>query len=245
MSTIETINVGSSPNDGTGDSLRTSFIICNNNFSYLSSIANVTNSSITANTITVSGNLTAGNISTTGVLTIANITSNLSGNFDGRVGSVTPNVGTFTNVTASNLTVNTTITANIVNPITVSVSGQSTLSDTTINGNLVINQGVTNPISGITTSGLYTITSADYIVIANLAATNGNVYATLPNAANNRGRTFTFRSVDKTASGNVLYVNVASGEPNIFTDITTNVSNTTVTGTGLTIVSSGLHWIQI
>jgi hypothetical protein len=32
---IETINVGSAPNDGTGDSLRTSFIITNNNFSYL------------------------------------------------------------------------------------------------------------------------------------------------------------------------------------------------------------------
>jgi hypothetical protein len=32
---IETINVGSSANDGTGDSLRTSFIIANNNFSYL------------------------------------------------------------------------------------------------------------------------------------------------------------------------------------------------------------------
>jgi hypothetical protein len=41
---IETINVGSSPNDGTGDSLRTAFITTNNNFSYLGGgLTNVSN----------------------------------------------------------------------------------------------------------------------------------------------------------------------------------------------------------
>lgn len=32
---IEIINVGATPNDGTGDGLRTAFIKCNNNFAYL------------------------------------------------------------------------------------------------------------------------------------------------------------------------------------------------------------------
>ena len=72
---IQTINVGTTANDGTGDSLRTSFIICNNNFSYLNStitgngnitLANsltansVIANSVTANTSTVNGNVYLG-----------------------------------------------------------------------------------------------------------------------------------------------------------------------------------------
>lgn len=34
---IEVINVGTVPNDGTGDGLRTAYIKCNNNFAYLNS----------------------------------------------------------------------------------------------------------------------------------------------------------------------------------------------------------------
>jgi hypothetical protein len=52
---IQTINVGSSPNDGNGDSLRTAFIISNNNFAYLASVTG-SNSNITANTLTINGN---------------------------------------------------------------------------------------------------------------------------------------------------------------------------------------------
>jgi hypothetical protein len=32
---IEVINVGTTPNDGTGDGLRTAYIKCNNNFAFL------------------------------------------------------------------------------------------------------------------------------------------------------------------------------------------------------------------
>lgn len=35
---IEVINVGTVPNDGTGDGLRTAYIKCNNNFAYLNSL---------------------------------------------------------------------------------------------------------------------------------------------------------------------------------------------------------------
>jgi hypothetical protein len=56
---IQTINVGSSPNDGNGDSLRTAFIISNNNFAYLASITG-SNSNITANTLTINGNVYLG-----------------------------------------------------------------------------------------------------------------------------------------------------------------------------------------
>lgn len=56
---IEQINVGTNPNDGTGDSLRTSFTICNNNFSYLDSIISG-NGVVSANSLTISGNVILG-----------------------------------------------------------------------------------------------------------------------------------------------------------------------------------------
>jgi hypothetical protein len=56
---IEVINTGSSPNDGTGDSLRTSFTKTNNNFSYLNSVFSGTGN-ISANSLTVTGNIILG-----------------------------------------------------------------------------------------------------------------------------------------------------------------------------------------
>lgn len=57
--TIEVINTGSAPNDGTGDSLRTSFTKTNNNFSYLNSVFSGTGN-ISANSLTVTGNIILG-----------------------------------------------------------------------------------------------------------------------------------------------------------------------------------------
>lgn len=57
--TIEVINTGSAPNDGTGDSLRTSFTKTNNNFSYLNSVFSGTGN-ISANSLTVTGNIVLG-----------------------------------------------------------------------------------------------------------------------------------------------------------------------------------------
>lgn len=56
---IEVINIGSAPNDGTGDSLRTSFTKSNNNFSYLNSVVSG-NGIISANSLTVTGNVVLG-----------------------------------------------------------------------------------------------------------------------------------------------------------------------------------------
>lgn len=56
---IQQINVGTNPNDGTGDSLRTSFTICNNNFSYLNSVVSG-NGIVSANSLTISGNVLLG-----------------------------------------------------------------------------------------------------------------------------------------------------------------------------------------
>ena len=55
---IQTINVGSAPNDGNGDSLRTAFITINNNFSYLGNVTG-TNGNLSANSLFIAGDMTA------------------------------------------------------------------------------------------------------------------------------------------------------------------------------------------
>lgn len=56
--TQQIIDVGSTPNDGTGDPIRTAFTKTNDNFTEL----------YNATTVSVTGNVTGGNITTPGVL---------------------------------------------------------------------------------------------------------------------------------------------------------------------------------
>lgn len=118
--TIETINVGTSPNDGTGSSLRTSFIICNNNFSYLNAITSNFTGNLSAN-ITSTGNSTFANL----LATQANI---LGGNIS--VTSLTATNVTGSNVTVSNLMVTSvtadTISAALVGNTSTTLTGQLT-----------------------------------------------------------------------------------------------------------------------
>ena len=85
--TIANINIGTSPNDGTGDTLRHGFQIVNNNFAYIDSIigvGNITPTSITTNLITAN-NATITNLTTT--------------------------TGTFTGLTAGNVTATSNVSA--------------------------------------------------------------------------------------------------------------------------------------
>jgi hypothetical protein len=99
--TIETINVGTSPNDGTGSSLRSSFIICNNNFSYLSSISGNGSGTITANIIAV----------TVQAATIGNSGAILTGTLSTAAQTNITSLGTLTGLTLSGTLTGTTINA--------------------------------------------------------------------------------------------------------------------------------------
>ena len=71
MPLLANINVGSSPNDGTGDSIRDSFIIVNENFQFVESFfPNTSVISLTAN-ITSTGNSAFNNLTITGTTTSA------------------------------------------------------------------------------------------------------------------------------------------------------------------------------
>jgi hypothetical protein len=99
--TIETINVGTSPNDGTGSSLRSSFIICNNNFSYLSSISGNGSGTITANIIAVSVQ----------AATIGNSGAVLTGTLSTAAQTNITSVGTLSGLTLGGALTGTTINA--------------------------------------------------------------------------------------------------------------------------------------
>lgn len=121
--TIANINIGTTPNDGTGDSLRTGFSIVNNNFSYVNSIlggaGNVVTGNVTANIITANigtiSNLTATTlIATTGNITTVNAT-NITGNIVSASQTYITTVGTLGNLTVSgNVTTGNVTTTNIV-----------------------------------------------------------------------------------------------------------------------------------
>lgn len=78
MPLLANINVGSAPNDGTGDSIRDSFIIVNENFQFVESFfPNTSRIDLTAN-ITSTGNSAFNNLTITGTTTSS---GNISANY--------------------------------------------------------------------------------------------------------------------------------------------------------------------
>lgn len=236
MASIQTINVGTVPNDGTGDSLRNSFIICNNNFSFLSSIvSNTANANINAN-ITSSGistfnYLTASNIvTTTGTvtdLTVANITTtNITGNIIGNSGAtligtiatqVQPSitqVGILSSLTTSGPLVGTIIQAAFIGNSGTSLTGTLQTSAQpyiTSFGPLTTDIVFSSNLANVSCDQLNV---GKIVALTNVvdngfdANTNGNLQLSLANYTNK------FKSIDSNANVNVsvTYANINSGQ---------------------------------
>lgn len=236
MASIETINVGTTPNDGTGDSLRDSFIICNNNFSFLNSIVpNTSNANLTANITStgtstfnyvtasniVTGNATASNLSAINVTT-ANVTGSLIGN----TGTVL--VGTLTTAAQTNITQVGTLTGLTISGTLNGVSIQGTTignSSSSLSGTLL-----TAAQPNITSFGPLTSDITFGTNLANISCTHLNLGAivAITNVVDNNFNANTdgnlqldlsyysnkFRAVDSNANVNisVTYSNVSSGQ---------------------------------
>jgi hypothetical protein len=103
MPLLANINVGSAPNDGTGNSIRDSFIIVNENFQFVESFfPNTDVISLTAN-ITSTGNSAFNNLTITGTTTSA---GNISANYLFGNGSQLTSVAAVTSGTATFVTGN-------------------------------------------------------------------------------------------------------------------------------------------
>lgn len=145
---IQTINTGTSPNDGTGDSLRAAFIKTNQNFT---SIADVINNNTVFNSANIIGALTSDSITANSAV-IHNTTSlNV---FTANVGTIGTLTAGFANVTS--LVANTVhFTANIQN------TGPGT-------GTLVVDGGIFASGNIYVGGGLTVAGNLQYVTSANL-----------------------------------------------------------------------------
>lgn len=188
MPLLANINVGASPNDGTGDSIRDSFIIVNENFQLIeaffpnSEVANLTanisstgTSSfnlITASNLILSGGSVSAN-SQAGTVSATTVTANLIGNVTGNVvGSVTGNLVGSSIQAATIGNSGSTLTGTISTAAQPNITEVGTLGSLTVAANVTINGALnTANISGapgLTLANVYFITQP----VANEFGTN-------------------------------------------------------------------------
>lgn len=195
MSAIEYINVGTQPNDGTGDSLREAFVKCNNNFGSIdaalfnSDTVNLSNLNLTGNLFLYNTENATGPL--TGALIVmggASISQDLYiGGSTTISGDLTVNgtilqVGDLSTLT----TTNKTTVVNAINEINSSVTALET-SVTSINGSITtINNSISNIQGSISTinNSISTI-ETDIDNVAQMANFTVNVVSTNTQAVKN------------------------------------------------------------
>lgn len=134
MPLLANINVGTTPNDGTGDSIRDSFIIVNENFQFIESFfPNTSNIDLVAN-ITSTGLSTFNNLTANNV-TVGNLSANISGNITGNlIGTVYGNVVGSTVAAATIGNSGATLTGTLSTAAQTNITSVGTLTGLTLNG---------------------------------------------------------------------------------------------------------------
>ena len=172
MPLLANINVGSSPNDGTGDSIRDSFIIVNENFQFVESFfPNTDIISLTAN-ITSTGNSAFNNLTITGTTTS---TGNISANYLFGNGSQLTSVAATTSGTATFVTGNAQANITSVGTLT-SLDLTGNLTGSNVSAGIIGNTGsslvgtlATPAQTNITSVGsLSTLTVSGNVAFGNL-----------------------------------------------------------------------------
>lgn len=234
MPLLANINVGSAPNDGTGDSIRESFIIVNENFQYIEQFfpntalvnlnANITSTGTsTFNIVNISGVLTStSNISTSGLYLgngsqLTGVGASTAQFVTGNAQANITSVGTLTsltvggNITSGNLNTTGSISGTIITPSQTAITSVGTLSSLQVSGNI---NGANLSLTG--TTGQSRIL-ANGVVIDKLGSiiyetsllTNVNI----TNANINFANTFALTYGLRTANANVTfnYGNITTG----------------------------------
>lgn len=137
MPLLANINVGSAPNDGTGNSIRDSFIIVNENFQFVESFfPNTGNIGLTAN-ITSTGNSAFNNLTITGTTTSS---GNISANYLFGNGSQLTSVAATTSGTATFVTGNAQANITSVGTLT-SLNLTGNLTGSNVSAGIIGNTG--------------------------------------------------------------------------------------------------------
>lgn len=167
MPLLANINVGSSPNDGTGDSIRNSFIIVNENFQFVESFfPNTGNIGLTAN-ITSTGNSAFNNLTITGTTTSS---GNISANYVFGNGSQLTSVAATTSDTATFVTGNAQANITSVGTLT-SINLTGNLTGSNISAGIIGNTG-SSLVGTLTTPTQTNITSVGTL---SSLTTSGNI----------------------------------------------------------------------
>lgn len=233
MPLLANINVGSAPNDGTGDSIRESFIIVNENFQYIEQFfpntalvnlnANITSTGTsTFNIVNVSGVLTStSNISTSGFYLgngsqLTGVSASTAQFVTGNAQANITSVGTLTsltvsgNITSGNLTTGA-ISGTIITPSQTAITSVGNLSLLDVIGNIsAANLSLTGNTgrSRILANGVV-IDKLGSIIYETSLLTNVNI----TNANINFSNTFALTYGLRTANANVTfnYGNITTG----------------------------------
>ena len=229
MALLPNISVGSSPNDGTGSSLRDAFTIVNDNFQLIEAF--FPNSDV--------ANLTA-NITSTGISTFNTLNGATIGNAGAAIVGATVSAATIGNSGA-------TLTGTISTAAQTNITSLGTLSALTVTGTSTHTGKTIHGVTSITSGPNYTVLETDSVVVANLTS-SGNLLVTIPNAANNSGRSLSFTVYDPGNSLDLeMIIQVESGTGNIFVLPNLNY-NTTSIGANIgamwvRLISNGQYWI--
>ena len=148
MALLPNINVGTSPNDGTGSSLRDAFTIVNENFQFIeaffpnSSVANlVANIESTGTSVFNIANVDVLNVNTISSYTTTNITATNITTTDFTATNITvTDTGTFDTITANSITGSFTVGGNL--DVNVTSTGNSSFNITSYSGNATFDTNV-------------------------------------------------------------------------------------------------------
>ena len=222
----EIINVGSAPNDGSGDPIRTAFIKCNNNFTELYDIPGKS---------------------------LANGTSSITIDYSANVNVNVSNIADLAVFTSSGLMVQNSITTanlfatNIVNPVytnDLSVTGQIFVDWLDANANPLPGAGIVASVANI-----YDIGEASsyfgniYVgnVLTNQISSSGNIYAGNISVLGNITGNILFEN-QVSVSGNILSGGLISAAGNVIGSNIVTAGVVTATGNviGSNIVTAGV-----
>jgi len=216
----QTINTGTSPNDGTGDPLQTAFDKCNDNFTELynasgiTGFSNISNGASNVNVVSSGGNVTVGIGGTGNVAVFATTGEYITG-----LMSVTGNI-TGGNLSAVNLVINS-ISSDDSSFVSiedgVNVTGAISATGNITSGNLSAVNLVINSISSDDSSF---VSIEDGVNVTGAISATGNITGgNVLGGANVNATTHTGTTVSVTGNitgGNVLFgAGVVSGTGNI------------------------------
>jgi hypothetical protein len=131
----ETINVGTTPNDGLGDPLRTAFTKTNNNFNQLFATAGITgiaNGTSNVNIPQANGNVTISSAGSANVITVTGTGVNVAGTLN------SSGLATLSNLSVTGATISTGTIQSLadVTAVTITASGNLSANNAVITGNV-------------------------------------------------------------------------------------------------------------